>query len=476
MHGDEFVSPEEEEGGPVPPESSLGLMVSSDPLRIMETDIAGENSPAPDGSPFPDSALSGTKIPYLHDSRRVSAHPLGPVTAPDGVTGRFWRRLDEIPPEEPEDREPVTDVAPAFPLEQKPAPDAPSSGRLRERGAASGGGGGDDSSGESSEEHDPSEMPFLDHLEELRWMLLKSIVVIVLAMIASWYLSDWFYNEITDLAKGGKAFLGNRATVDLALSPLGRHPGTVSGVITDQKTKKPIPGATVLLVPGNYTTQTDSTGKYSITGIPEGSYTITAARDGYTPDSRNSGMKLVMTTVMEPLLIRLQMALVMGLILALPLVFYFGWSFVAPGLYENERRWVLPLIFAATGCFFVGAALAWYVVIPYMLGFLQAFMPADVEGMFTFSKFLGIIIKFTLSFGIIFELPMVSFALAKIGVLKHTFMQKYRAYAIVLIFIISAVITPTVDPVTQTLMAVPLYLLYEVSIVVARFAGRKTII
>jgi sec-independent protein translocase protein TatC len=102
-------------------------------------------------------------------------------------------------------------------------------------------------------------------------------------------------------------------------------------------------------------------------------------------------------------------------------------------------------------------------------------MPPDIDGMFTFGKFMGIILKFTLSFGLIFELPMVSFVLAKIGIVKYTFMAKYRGYALVIVFIISAVITPTVDPVSQTLMAIPLYLLYEVSILVARFAGKNTL-
>ncbi len=449
---------------------------SSDFRRISEMEwYSGDDSG--DGT----SANREVKTAYCHDRRRISVHPLGVMSAPAGVSDISWKqraegivllfpdpeiiKSEDIPkPEDVSSKLVVKRIAPSG----KPEKAVSGSGHGLSGGAAP--------PPREEEKKDPTEMPFLDHLEELRWAILKSIIVIVIAMIASWYLSDWFYNQVTDLAKGGKSFLGNTNSVNIALTPLGRNPGKVDGIIRDQKTKKPLSDATIILNPGNYTTRTDSTGRYAIEGVPEGSYTVTATKEGYTANTRNSGMKLVMTTVMEPLIIRLQMALVMGIVLALPLVFYFIWSFVSPGLYANEKSWVLPLIFAATGCFFVGAGLAWFIIVPYMLKFLQTFMPPDIDGMFTFGKFLGIILKFTLSFGIIFELPMVSFVLAKIGILKYRFMAKYRGYAVVLVFIISAIITPTVDPVSQTLMAIPLYFLYEVSILVARLAGRKTLL
>jgi sec-independent protein translocase protein TatC len=457
-----------------------GVAVMFDSRRLTEIDLFDSAArPDSDSSLYsPPSRQREARVAYCHDLRRISAHPLGPVELPTGAAKWSWRKLHSG--EVPLFPEPSPAAAPSEPPLVKSAPV-----RMTEKTIVippaprpkkgSSGSGATPPDPPVEEKRDPTEMPFLDHLEELRWVILKSIIVIVIAMIASWYLSDWFYNQITDLARGGKSFLGDTTSVNIALDPLGKHPGKVAGVITDAKTRKPLSDATVVVNPGNYTTLTDSLGQYSITGIPRGSYSIAAAKNGYSANTRNSGMKLVMTTVMEPLIIRLQMALVMGLVLAVPLVFYFIWSFVAPGLYQNEKSWVLPLVFAATGCFFVGAGLAWFIVVPYMLKFLQTFMPADVDGMFTFSKFLGIILKFTLSFGIIFEMPMVAFVLAKVGILKHRFMSKYRGYALVLVFIVSAIITPTVDPVSQTLMAIPLYLLYEVSILVARFAGKKTL-
>ncbi|MHB9028345.1 MAG: twin-arginine translocase subunit TatC, partial [Candidatus Latescibacterota bacterium] len=363
-----------EHSASVPREDESAFFVPAavipDLRRLSEMDLTSDDcwsEPAAHGAA---SGYREAKTAWFHDWRRISAHPFGSMDTPAGVSERSWKRLAGglalISPE------PETAGPESIPGPVEAGADtgikriAPASKPVK---APSGGASGGSAlpPAEEKEEHDPTEMPFLDHLEELRWAILKSIIVIVIAMIASWYLSDWFYNQITDLAKGGKSFLGNTNSVNIAIAPLGRHPGKVTGVITDLKTKKPIPGAAVILAPGNYSTRTDSIGRYSIEGVPEGSYTVTATKEGYTPNTRNSGIKLVMTTVMEPLIIRLQMALVMGLILALPLVFYFLWSFVAPGLYSNEKSWVLPLIFASTGCFFVGAGLAWFLVVPYML-------------------------------------------------------------------------------------------------------------
>ena len=110
-----------------------------------------------------------------------------------------------------------------------------------------------------------------------------------------------------------------------------------------------------------------------------------------------------------------------------------------------------------------------------VLMFLKNFIPEGIVPMITIGNFIGTILKFVILFGVLFQMPLVSFVLAKIGIIKHTWMSKYRNYAIVVIFIIGAVLTPP-DPLTQILMAVPLLLLYEISILVARIAGRNTLI
>ena len=110
-----------------------------------------------------------------------------------------------------------------------------------------------------------------------------------------------------------------------------------------------------------------------------------------------------------------------------------------------------------------------------MLNFINYFITPGVEPMITIGDFIWKMLKFTILFGIIFELPVVAYILAKIGILKHTWMSKYRKYAIVTIFILGAIFTPP-DPVSQIMLATPLILLYEISIFVARFAGKKTLI
>ncbi len=178
---------------------------------------------------------------------------------------------------------------------------------------------------------------------------------------------------------------------------------------------------------------------------------------------------------METLIIKLQMALVMGIFLTLPLIFYFVWSFVSPGLYKKEKNWILPLVFASTICFLIGVLLAYFVMIPTMLGLVKTFIPKGIDDFMTIGNFISILLKFMIMFGLLFQLPLVSYVLAKIGIIKYTLMSRYRKHAIVVIFIIGAFLTPP-EAVTQVMMAIPLIILYEISIQVARLAGKKTLL
>jgi Tat protein translocase TatC len=458
---------------------ALSTLTADEPNRFDEIDSVAFS---PEEKKVPEYGVSTfydtpPAIAYTGDVNRASLHPLGNAEAPVGISPVLWSSMDSdsqakrkrsfVLRQEPVFiHPPVRSVNAVIELPAPPAPPVPAP---VEKPAAE----------VREEKHDPSEMPFLDHLEEFRWVILKSVIAIIICMIGSWYLSGEFYKQIIRFAEsGGKSILtGKQNPINIELSPIKKGgKGEITGFIKDSKTGQPIDSAIITATPGGITATTDSVGQYTLKGLGEGTYTITAVKDGYAAGSRETGLKLVMNTVMEPVMITLQMALVMGLVLALPFVFYFIWSFVSPGLYGNEKRWILPLIFASTACFLIGSALAYYLVIPYMLPFLMAFKPGQIQEMLSFSKFMGFIIKVTLSFGIIFELPMVSFVLAKIGILKYKLMTKYRGYAIILIFMAAAIITPTVDPVSQCLMAIPMYILYEISILVAMFAGRKTLI
>lgn len=172
--------------------------------------------------------------------------------------------------------------------------------------------------------------------------------------------------------------------------------------------------------------------------------------------------------------IYMQVILIAGIILTLPWTLYQFWQFIAPGLYVNERRWIKWITFFTTFCFLAGISFAFFVVLPTMLSFFAGFTPSDqVQNQWSINEYLGTVIGAMVTGGIIFELPMVCFFLAKLGLLTPTFMRHYRRHAIVVILIVAAIVTPTPDPITQLLFAIPLYVLYEISILVVAMAKKK---
>jgi sec-independent protein translocase protein TatC len=169
-------------------------------------------------------------------------------------------------------------------------------------------------------------------------------------------------------------------------------------------------------------------------------------------------------------MVKLNIALVGGVILALPLILQQIWRFVAPGLFPNERRGVSMIVVSFTLCFVSGVAVAYFGVIPLTLEYLVGLtQDTDVVAQFDIGMYIGFVLRLLLAFGIVFELPVATFFLAKFGLVTSEAMRKGRRYAIVGSFIVGAVLTPP-DPISQTMMAVPLVILYEISIWVARVA------
>ena len=241
---------------------------------------------------------------------------------------------------------------------------------------------GDEKKGKNTEK----KMPFLDHLEELRWTILKSLIAVVIGAIGSYV----FSRQIVE-------FL--------------RRPG------------------------------------------PE-------------------GMKLIFLGPTEGFMIYIKVSIFAGLVLALPYVFYQFWKFIVPGLLQKEKR-IVPLIaFFTTICFLTGAAFAYFVIIPFGLKFLLSFQTDFLEATITIGKYLGFVVTLILIFGVVFELPVLSFFLTKIGILTPEFLRSKRRYGIVIIFIMAAVLTPP-DIFTQLMLAIPLIILYEISIWVSRLVKRK---
>lgn len=168
-----------------------------------------------------------------------------------------------------------------------------------------------------------------------------------------------------------------------------------------------------------------------------------------------------------------KLAFFVGFLIASPVVFYQLWVFVSVGLTERERKaFLLAMPFSAT-LFLGGAAFAFFLVIPWALKFLINFAGANVMPVISISKYLSFVVMMLITFGVIFELPVAVMLLSKLGIVTPSFLSRNRKYAILVIFIAAALLTPTPDAFTQILMAVPLIALYELSIWICRFTKRK---
>ncbi len=242
------------------------------------------------------------------------------------------------------------------------------------------------------------EMSFLDHLEELRWRLIKAIIGIVLGMIICWVFIDW---------------------------------------IMDTVMLRPIVEVNEKLLPGQ-------------------------------PPIRLQNLK-----PFGQLFLYMQVAIIGGAILSLPNILYQIWAFISPGLLAKERNHIRAIVAFSSVCFLGGVAFAYFVMLPASLGFFSTFGSSTIENNIAITEYMSFIISVMLAAGVVFELPMVSWFLSKLGILTPRFMRKYRRHAIVAIFILAAFLTPGTDPVSQILLAVPLLVLYEVSIFISAWATRK---
>jgi len=192
-----------------------------------------------------------------------------------------------------------------------------------------------------------------------------------------------------------------------------------------------------------------------VPGLPEQAYTITT----FSPA--------------EPFVVSFKIWLVAGLILASPLLIWQFWAFVAPAFTASERRAFYPVVLASTALFLGGIALAYFVVLPQGLGFLLTFGAGYFNVQNRASDYFTFIALFVLAFGVVFELPVVLVLLAKVGVIDDRLLRKNRRYAALALAVAAAVITPSQDAFSMLAMFVPLYVLYEVSIVLARLVQAK---
>jgi sec-independent protein translocase protein TatC len=183
------------------------------------------------------------------------------------------------------------------------------------------------------------------------------------------------------------------------------------------------------------------------------------------------GGQMIATDVVGVFLVPVKVAFLVAFVIALPYVLYQAWAFVAPGLYAHERRLVLPLVVASSMLFVVGMSFAYFLVFPVVFKFMASIAPEGVAWMTDIDKYLSFVLTTFIAFGVTFEVPVVVIVLVRVGLVSLEKLREIRPYVIVGAFVVGAVFTPP-DVLSQVMLAVPLWILYELGLVLARFVGR----
>jgi len=193
------------------------------------------------------------------------------------------------------------------------------------------------------------------------------------------------------------------------------------------------------------------------------------------PLLNNSTVEFITTTPMEPVLVKIKISLAIGIIVAVPILFWQIWSFILPALKKKERKYLYYIVPSSVILFLGGAAFTYFFVLPVGLKVLLTIGGGAVQStpFVTKSSYLNFILTFLLSFGLVFQLPVVLVLLMRLGVVSARTLARYRKYALLIIVVLAVIISPTPDLMTQLLMAGPMYLLYELSIWLGYIAGRK---
>ena len=235
------------------------------------------------------------------------------------------------------------------------------------------------------------EMGFWEHLEELRWRLIKAVIGIVIGGIVAAVFVDYIMNDF-------------------------------------------------LLAPAKQTTPP---------------------------------LELINLKPYGQLVLYFEVILACGMIFSIPNIFYQLWKFIEPGLLPGERKYISTIVVFSSLCFLGGLAFAYFVMLPTALKFFAAFGTQAITNNIAVDEYFSFVISVMLAAGVVFELPMISFFLSKLGILTPKFMRKYRKHAIVIILILAGILTPSPDITSQLLLGIPLVVLYEISILISKFSQPK---
>jgi sec-independent protein translocase protein TatC len=203
-------------------------------------------------------------------------------------------------------------------------------------------------------------------------------------------------------------------------------------------------------------------------------FSVTKKYIYFIPQDKLHNTKLVFLAPAEGFWMNMKIAMVAALILALPVIFQQLWSFISPGLHRKEKKYVVPFVITATGLFLVGGAFCFFIVLPFAMGFLLTYKVGDfMMPLLSVGQYVDFCLKFILAFGAVFELPIIILFATRMGLITTQTLAKNRRYAILIAFIVAAILTPTPDVFNQTLMAVPMIILYEVGILASRIFVRR---
>ncbi len=186
----------------------------------------------------------------------------------------------------------------------------------------------------------------------------------------------------------------------------------------------------------------------------------------------NAGLTLQNLKPFGQVFVYLEVAIIFGIILSIPNIFYQFWKFIVPALKENEKKYISSIVFFSSLCFIVGVVFAYFIILPLTLEFAARFGSVEISNQFAINEYLSVILSVMLGAGVVFELPMITFFLTKIGIITPMFMTKYRKYSVIVILVISAFLTPA-DIISQIILAIPLGFLYELSILISKFVYKK---
>lgn len=256
------------------------------------------------------------------------------------------------------------------------------------------------------------EMTFLEHLEELRWHIIRSLAVIISIGIVLYIFRGWLFDTVI-------------------FGPT--HPEFISYVLICNLSESIGLGEQMCLTP---------------------------------PDFQKLAIGFA-----EPFIIAIKTSFMAGFIASFPYVFWEFWRFISPGLYEKERKATRGVVFICSFLFLAGVFFGYFIIAPFAVNFLAGFSIPGVENTPTLSSYINYMIMFTAPAGLIFELPIVVYFLSKIGLVTPALMKQYRRHSIIIILMLAALITPP-DVVTQLLIGIPLFFLYELSIFISRWVER----